>query len=141
MFKALRNAFSRDSKAQDPSPIPAEAEAEAGLDAAALESWIAQWIAEKSNRDASEVKSATWPDAAFSDFGLDSLTAVKLSGDLEQLLGRPLSPSIAWEFATVAELAAYLAEGGSGSDLDMDEMPEGYGAEERAAPAGGTARG
>ena len=57
-------------------------------------------------------------DLEFFDYGLDSLHAVDLSGHLEELLGRPLSPSLAWEFPTISGLAAHLAAGGSGTQED-----------------------
>jgi acyl carrier protein len=59
-------------------------------------------------------------DLEFFDYGLDSLHAVDLSGHLEELLGRPLSPSLAWEFPTISGLAAHLAAGGSGTQEDLD---------------------
>ena len=59
-------------------------------------------------------------DLEFFDYGLDSLHAVDLSGHLEELLGRPLSASLAWEFPTISGLAAHLAAGGSGTQEDLD---------------------
>jgi len=38
----------------------------------------------------------------------------------KSLLGRPLSPSLAWEFPTISGLAAHLAAGGSGTQEDLD---------------------
>jgi acyl carrier protein len=81
-----------------------------------LEAWMTSWIAAKAKIDAAVIDR----NKLFTDFGLDSLLAVNLSGALEQLLARPLSPSIAWEYPTMAELAAYLAAGGSGAEHDMD---------------------
>jgi myxalamid-type polyketide synthase MxaB len=45
----------------------------------------------------------------FDRYGLDSLAAVTLSGDLEQYLNRSLSPTLVYEHATIEELAAFLA--------------------------------
>ena len=92
-------------------------------DPALLEVWITEWIAEK----ASIAPESIDRDKLFTDFGLDSLLAVKLSGALEQAVGRPLSPSIVWEFPTIAELAACLAAGGSGSEYDMDQAEGAFG--------------
>ena len=64
------------------------------ITAAALEAWIANWLVRNADVPAADIKR----DLEFFDYGLDSLHAVDLSGHLEELLGRPLSPSLAWEF-------------------------------------------
>ncbi|MFO1432708.1 MAG: beta-ketoacyl synthase N-terminal-like domain-containing protein [Candidatus Competibacteraceae bacterium] len=43
-------------------------------------------------------------------YGLDSSTAVILSGDLETWLGRRLSPTLAYDYPSIQALAEYLAE-------------------------------
>jgi amino acid adenylation domain-containing protein/thioester reductase-like protein len=43
-------------------------------------------------------------------FGLDSLQTVTLAGELENWLGRSLSPTLVWDFPTIAELARHLAD-------------------------------
>jgi polyketide synthase 13 len=87
-----------------------------------LESWIVNWLVRNAEVNAADIQR----DRQFADFGLDSLLAVQLSGRLEKLLGRALSPSLAWEFPTIAELAAHLAAGGSGTLEDMDSDPRKY---------------
>ena len=44
----------------------------------------------------------------FASFGLGSLQAVSLAGELEQWLGRPLSPTLVYEYPTVEALALFL---------------------------------
>jgi acyl carrier protein len=85
-------------------------------DAAELEDWIAAWLAPKLNLDADAIRR----DAPFSDMGLDSMVAVHLSGDLERVLDREITPSLAWEYPTIAEAAAYLFSGAEDSATDMD---------------------
>lgn len=129
MFNAIRNAFSRDAKPEAAGTTTVDADVR--TDPAKLETWITSWIATKASLDPASLGR----DQQFTDFGLDSLMAVNLSGALEELLGRSLSPSIAWEYSTIGELAAYLAAGGSGTEFDMDATPApeaAYGAEERA---------
>ena len=41
--------------------------------------------------------------------GMDSIMTVQLRSQLEASLGRPLPPTVAFEYPTVASLAAYLA--------------------------------
>ncbi len=43
-------------------------------------------------------------------YGLDSRTAASISGELEDWLGRPLSPTLVWEYPTIAELAHHLTQ-------------------------------
>jgi acyl carrier protein len=113
MPNPLRSLFGR---------TPQPAAGDAGLSAAVrtdpvrLEAWLTAWIARKASLDPATLDR----DQQFTDFGLDSLMAVSLSGELETLLGRTLSPSIAWEYPTIGELSVYLAAGGSGSEFDMD---------------------
>jgi len=46
----------------------------------------------------------------FVDYGLDSVQAVSLTGDLESWLGRDLSATLVWDYPTIRALAAYLAQ-------------------------------
>ncbi len=41
-------------------------------------------------------------------FGLSSQDMVILAGELEERLGRQLSPTLAWEYPTIEALARYL---------------------------------
>jgi acyl carrier protein len=86
------------------------------LDAAALEAWIAGWIGRKLSLPPGDLDR----QQNFADMGLDSLAAIEFSGDLEEVAGRSISPSIAWEHPTIAELARHLLSGEPDQDLDMD---------------------
>lgn len=46
----------------------------------------------------------------FERFGLNSATAVSLVGDLEEWLDYELSPSLFFEYNTIAQVSAHLAE-------------------------------
>ncbi len=46
----------------------------------------------------------------FEEYGLDSRTAVGVSGELEEWLGKPLSPTLLWDCPSIDAVAAYLAE-------------------------------
>lgn len=46
----------------------------------------------------------------FARYGLDSIAAVSLSGELEAWLGRRLSPTLVYDYPTIETLAQYLAE-------------------------------
>ena len=45
----------------------------------------------------------------FSNYGLSSLDAVTLSGELEELVSGRLSPTLAYEYPNILTLSAYLA--------------------------------
>ncbi|MEW6405184.1 MAG: beta-ketoacyl synthase N-terminal-like domain-containing protein, partial [Chloroflexota bacterium] len=49
------------------------------------------------------------PRKPFTYFGLGSVQAVSLTGDLEVFLNRKLSPTLAWDYPTIELLANYLA--------------------------------
>lgn len=49
------------------------------------------------------------PDATFADHGMSSVMAVELSADLEDLLGRSVVPTVAYEYPTIRSLAAFLS--------------------------------
>jgi acyl carrier protein len=46
---------------------------------------------------------------AFTRYGLDSVQAAQLSGDMEEWLGRSLLPSLMYDYPTAESLARYLA--------------------------------
>ena len=46
----------------------------------------------------------------FDQYGVDSLAAVNLVGELEEWLGRELSPTLPYEYPTAESLARHLAE-------------------------------
>lgn len=48
--------------------------------------------------------------ARFDTLGLDSATAVRVSMDLEDWLGRPIDPTILYDYSTIDQLAAALAD-------------------------------
>ncbi len=78
------------------------------LDRAAerIETWLLEWIMRRLGLDAADISR----DRPFAEFGVDSLTAVELSQELEDEFKVPLPPIIAWNYPTPAALARYLAE-------------------------------
>jgi polyketide synthase 12/myxalamid-type polyketide synthase MxaF len=48
--------------------------------------------------------------APFVDYGLDSVQAVSIAGEIEGQLGRSLPPTLLWDYPTIAALAAHLTE-------------------------------
>lgn len=58
----------------------------------------------------------------FANYGLSSRDAVTLSGDLEELLGRRLSPTLAYEYPSIALLSAYLGDPQAGQTPSPHEV-------------------
>jgi acyl carrier protein len=49
-------------------------------------------------------------DEPLTELGISSREAVMLTGELEDFIGRPVDPSLPWEYPTIAALSARLAE-------------------------------
>jgi len=72
----------------------------------AIERWLQLRIAEIMDVTADEIDT-TLP---FSYYGLDSVAAIGISGELEIWLGRKLSPTLTWDHPNIESLSAFLAE-------------------------------
>lgn len=99
---------------------PAKSESKKGPQSAEqIEAWLEAWLIDRLDLDASELSR----DKPFAELGVDSLTAVELSGELEQEFGVPLPPVVAWNYPTPAALSGYLAKKSNGepdSDTGSD---------------------
>jgi acyl carrier protein len=76
------------------------------INKAQLTAWITDWMTR-------ELKLSAAPadlGKPFVSYGMDSVHAMMLVGDLEDLLGRRLPPTLAWDHPTVGALAAHLAQ-------------------------------
>ena len=71
----------------------------------ALRAWLVGNVARQCGVQESEVDSRQ----PFTSYGLGSRDAVALSGQLEAWLQRELSPTLAWEYPTIDQLARHLA--------------------------------
>ena len=54
--------------------------------------------------------------ASFDRFGIDSLALVSISGELEDWLGQPVSPTLLYSYPTIATLAGHLGSRGQSID-------------------------
>lgn len=54
----------------------------------------------------------------FARYGMDSLKAVRLSGELSDLLGKPCAPTLAYDYPNIAALSEFLITGQSASHED-----------------------
>ncbi|MBN8579020.1 MAG: amino acid adenylation domain-containing protein [Anaerolineae bacterium] len=76
-----------------------------GLNANVIQAWLVTRIASMLEMDAASID----PRQPFTYYGLGSVQAVSLTGDLEDFLGRKLAPTLAWDYPTIELLANHLA--------------------------------
>ena len=70
-----------------------------------LQSWLVVWLAKRTNIQPGIMR----PETPFAELGIDSLTAVEVSQELDQVLGLQSPPMVIWSCPTPKELAEYLA--------------------------------
>lgn len=69
-----------------------------------IENWLRNKVAEELELAPEEIA----VDEELTTFGLDSMHAVSISGDLEDFLGREVSSTLLWDFPTIKEIAQHL---------------------------------
>jgi acyl transferase domain-containing protein/acyl-CoA synthetase (AMP-forming)/AMP-acid ligase II/pimeloyl-ACP methyl ester carboxylesterase/acyl carrier protein len=84
--------------------------AEASEQTATIQQWLVTQLAQKLSLPVAQISI----HEPFARYGLDSVTAIRLSAELEDWLGRSLTPTVVYDYPTIASLAAYLA----GADAD-----------------------
>ncbi|MEO3808343.1 SDR family NAD(P)-dependent oxidoreductase [Sphaerisporangium sp. B11E5] len=72
----------------------------------ALVARLREMVAERLGRPSAEVPT----DQGFYDLGLDSVTLVRLSEELERFVGQGLYPTLLFEYSDIDSLAAHLSE-------------------------------
>ena len=72
----------------------------------AIEQWLVTHLAGALNLPVDAIA----VDTPFDRYGVDSLIAVTMTGDLEEWLGIEIPVTLAWDYPTIQLLAAYLAE-------------------------------
>ncbi|MCC6697661.1 MAG: SDR family NAD(P)-dependent oxidoreductase [Candidatus Hydrogenedentes bacterium] len=71
----------------------------------AIQAWMIAHLSAELGVDEKDID----PQGSFDGIGLSSREAVSLSGELEDWLGRRLSPTLLWEYPSISALAGYLA--------------------------------
>ena len=85
-----------------------------------LRAWMVSDLARRLRCDPSEIDTTKPFDA----LGLDSRNAVQISGVLQKVIGRRLSPAVLFDHETIDDLAAYLAsELGLSDRADAGPVP------------------
>ena len=81
-----------------------------------LREWMRGWVCRATGLDLSKVTD----DRSLEEYGLSSRDAVSLSADLEDLIGRPLDATVAYQHPTIATLADYVVNGPVEADEPTD---------------------
>ncbi|WP_128432547.1 acyl carrier protein [Streptomyces cyaneus] len=71
-----------------------------------LRDWLVEYVAGHLKVGEDDIDTSV----TFEAFGLDSRTAVQVSGALEKVVERRLSPGLLYEYQTIDELSAHLAK-------------------------------
>lgn len=105
-----------------------------------IERWIRSWLTDNLEVDGDTVAA----DRSFFEYGMASLTGLKLSAQLGEWLGRPMEDVLVWNHGTIDALVKYAADPASAEagakkddldDLADDEVARLLGAELRMGEA------
>lgn len=66
-------------------------------------SWLTERVAQLLDTNPQDID----VDCPLAELGLSSLQAVELAGDLENRLGRPVEPTIVYDYPTITDLARF----------------------------------
>ncbi|WP_035793685.1 acyl carrier protein [Kitasatospora mediocidica] len=75
-----------------------------------LEQEIKSWLTERLSAHLSRPQSEINTEVPLVEYGLDSVAALSLFGDIEEKFVLYLEPAVAWEHPTVTAMAAFLAQ-------------------------------
>jgi acyl carrier protein len=91
------DSLSASSTGQQESQSPTAAE---------IQAWLVSHLAAVLEVDPTQVDVAT----PFDRYGLDSVAAIGLTGDLEEWLGYDLDPTLLYDYPTIEAVSRHLAE-------------------------------
>jgi 8-amino-7-oxononanoate synthase len=87
-----------------------------------MKEWMIAKLAERLKTDPANIRS----EEQFASYGLDSVAAVSLSSEMEDWLGRRLSPNLLWDYPTIDRLCTHLASGEPDRPSYEETLPEYY---------------
>jgi acyl carrier protein len=76
------------------------------LTAESLRQWLIEHLAARVEADPADIDTGK----SFEAYGLDSRVAVQVSGALEKIVERRLSPGLLYEHQTIDDLSSYLTK-------------------------------
>jgi Acyl carrier protein len=118
------NASINGAKPQQPSvTVHHPDDIESFGSVATIQGWLVGQLAERLGLEALEID----VEEDFANYGLNSIEAINLSGDLETILGRRLPPTLLWDYPNICTLAKYLADHNT---LDITQYQKGISPED-----------
>ncbi|MFD3594093.1 polyketide synthase Pks13 [Nocardia sp. NPDC058640] len=87
--------------------FPSESTAPAELSVAELREWLRRWVADATGQSVDAIT----VDRPMEEFGLASRDALALGGDIEDLTGVILTPTVVYQHPTIASLAEVIING------------------------------
>jgi acyl carrier protein len=78
----------------------------AGHTVESLTSWLVERVAIYLQREPGEID----PGEPLAEYGMDSVAALSLCGDVEEDFDLVLEPTVAWDYPTAAALAEHVAQ-------------------------------
>lgn len=91
-----------------------------GTDTSApVEAWLRRWVADELQIDIANVD----PTASIREYGLDSVAAVRLVTELEQVLGHRVDVALLWRERSIRSLSRALEAGTTGTVPTADRSP------------------
>ncbi len=103
----METADSKDNdRVGDNRAIPADSGASVSRTRDEVEDWFVNYLVSQLNISPDRVD-VTVP---FDDFALDSATAIVMTGDLEEWLGKRVDPTLVYDYPTIAKLADHLSQ-------------------------------
>jgi acyl carrier protein len=88
-------------------------------DETAIRTWLVERLAKRLKMTSAEIDSSK----PFADYGLDSIVAVQVAGELEKLVEKRLSPALLFEYPTIDDVAAFLAKA-TRADVAVEDQAE-----------------
>jgi acyl carrier protein len=85
-----------------------------------IKPWLVQWISKELNLSATEIDTSK----SLLEYSLSSMTAMMLVGELEDLLGIEISPTLVWDYPCIDLLAEYLDSESQKSPKALQNNPE-----------------
>jgi acyl carrier protein len=91
-----------------------------------ISAWLSIWLSRELEMPSGEIE----VERSLMDYGLSSIVATMLVGDLEDHLGLQLPVTLAWDYPTIKEMSSYLHEASSsqtptavGAAPSEDDLP------------------
>lgn len=111
------------------SPFRRHVDSPGGVQKKSLRAVIKAWLVSKLSQELEIDPDEIDVQESLASYGLSSVQAVSLSGDLEDWLERKLSPTLVYDYPTIESLARYLASEASESDVNLKAKDLGQKAE------------